>query len=125
MRHLLPEVASNLLYKLTSRQIGTKTLVNATIKRVELDSHLCKDLPPQTICQSLLGLDMAGVDASKDEFKAYAKALASPSQLSKLTAEERIVLDTMCRKTQKAHKKAQIKEVVALASALDEVSKMA
>lgn len=50
MRHLLPEIASNLLYKLTSRQIGTKTLINAAIKRVELDSHLCADLAPTTLC---------------------------------------------------------------------------
>lgn len=87
-----------MLYKLTSRQIGTKTLINAAIKRVELDSHLCADLAPSTLCQSLLALNMAGVDPSKEEFKAYAKELASIQQLVKLSQEERVVLDTLCRK---------------------------
>ena len=65
MRQLLPEIASELLYKLTSKQIGTSTLINATVRRVELDSHMIATLDPQTICQSLVALNLAGVDPTK------------------------------------------------------------
>lgn len=124
MRHLLPAVASNLLYMVTSRQIGTKALVNAAVKRVELDSHLCSELPPQTVCQSLLGLNMAGVAPQKEEFRAYAQVLASSEQLAKLAPEERIVLDTMCRKlAEKSATADQVAEVTALAQALSAFSK--
>ena len=50
MRLLQPDLASDLLYRLTSRQMGTRTLITAAIKRVELDSHMIATLSPQTIC---------------------------------------------------------------------------
>ena len=50
MRHLHPDLASELLYKLTSRQFGTRTLITATVKRVELDSLLVQNLAPETVC---------------------------------------------------------------------------
>jgi len=46
MRLLIPEVASELLYKLTSREIGTRSLITAAVKRVELDSHMIAVLAP-------------------------------------------------------------------------------
>ena len=55
-------------------------------------------LEPQTICQSLIALNLAGVDPTKEEFKIYANALSSHEHLIQLSDEERIVLDTMCRK---------------------------
>lgn len=93
MRHLNPEVASELLYKLTRQELGTRTLITATIKRVELDGHMLAALSPQTICQSLIGLNMAGVDPTKEEFCAYAENLANKDSLLQLSFEERSVLD--------------------------------
>jgi len=81
IRHLHPEIASELLYKLTSRKFGTRTLITAAVKRVELDSHMATMLAPETICQSLIALNMAGVDPSKEEFSAYAQSLASKQSL--------------------------------------------
>lgn len=96
MRHLLPEVASELLYKLTSRALGSRSLITATVKRVELDSHMIAALSPVTMCQSLVALNLAGVDPTKEEFCAYVSGLASVEQLSQITAEERTVLDKLC-----------------------------
>jgi len=100
MRHLLPENVSELLYKLTSRALGSRSLITATVKRVELDSHLITALSPETICQSLVALNLAGVDPAKEEFCAYVSSLASPDALSKLTREEHAVLDKLCHTIQ-------------------------
>ena len=54
MRNLHPELVSDLLYMLTSKQLGSKTLITATIKRVELDGlldgHILDKLEAKTIC---------------------------------------------------------------------------
>lgn len=50
MRLLTPTVVSDLLYKLTKHQLGTRSLITAVVKRVELDSHMVPALTPQTIC---------------------------------------------------------------------------
>ena len=97
MRHLHPELASELLYKLTSRQFGTRTLITATVKRVELDSHMAQNLAPETVCQSLIALNLAGVDPSKEEFSTYAKSLATRESLDQLSIEEITCLDKLCR----------------------------
>ena len=46
MRLLNPIVVSDLLYKLTKNQLGTRTLITAVVKRVELDSHMVSALTP-------------------------------------------------------------------------------
>ena len=43
-----------------------------------------------------MALNLAGVDPTKDEFQAYAASLASAEQLSKLSAEEKTVLSSLC-----------------------------
>ena len=53
-------------------------------------------LAPETICQSLIALNLAGVDPSKEEFSTYALSLASNDSLEKLSREELIVLDKLC-----------------------------
>ena len=50
MRHLSPETVSELLYKLTKKELGTRTLITAAVKRVELDSHMAATLTAQNIC---------------------------------------------------------------------------
>ena len=72
MRLLIPEVASDLLYKLVTKELGTRTLITAAVKRVELDSHMIAVLTPSTMCQSLIALNLAGVDSFKEEFGTYA-----------------------------------------------------
>ena len=71
------------------------------MKRVELDAHMVATLSPQTVCQSLLALNMAGVDPNKEEFCAYAKALTSKEVLAQLSPEEIEVLRQLCTKTGK------------------------
>ena len=82
MRHLHPELASDLLYKLTSRHLGTRTLITAAVKRVELDSLMASNLSAETRCQSLIALNLAGVDPLKEEFSAYAQSLATRESLT-------------------------------------------
>ncbi len=82
MRLLIPEVASDLLYKLASKELGSRTLITAAVKRVELDSHMIAVLNPQTMCQSLIALNLAGVDYGKEEFCAYASELCKGENLS-------------------------------------------
>ena len=96
MRHLSPETVSELLYKLTKKELGTRTLITAAVKRVELDSHMAATLTAQNICQNLLALNMAGVEPTKEEFCTYAGKLAETQTLAQLSAEERAVLDQMC-----------------------------
>ena len=52
--------------------MGTRTLITAAVKRVELDSLMASNLSPETRCQSLIALNLAGVDPSKEEFSTYA-----------------------------------------------------
>ncbi len=75
-------------------------MITAAVKRVELDSHMIAVLNPQTMCQSLIALNLAGVDYSKEEFCTYASELCKGDNLSKLSSEERNVLDTLCRTVQ-------------------------
>ena len=49
MRHLSPETVSELLYKLTKKELGTRTLITAAVKRVELDSHMAATLTAQNL----------------------------------------------------------------------------
>ena len=106
MRLLVPELASDLLYKLTKQNLGTRSLMTATLKRVELDSHMIVDLQPETMCQSLIALNLAGTAFTKEEFNAYAEGLASEQALGQLSSEERNVLASLCNTVMKETRQA-------------------
>ena len=62
------------------------------------DSHFLDQMNAEIICQNLVSLNLAGIGATMPEFNAYAEALTSDINFVRLSTEERIVLDQICRK---------------------------
>ena len=83
---------------MVSREFGSDPAISALLNRVIDDSKRIDLIEAPVLCQSLISLSLAGVEASRDAFKAYTKALSSPQMLSSLSSEEVTVLDTLCQR---------------------------
>ena len=90
--------ASTALYLMVSREFGSDPAISALLNRVIDDSKKLDLIEAPVLCQSLISLNLAGVEANTGAFKAYAKALSSPQMLSSLSSEEVTVLNTLCQR---------------------------
>ena len=97
-RYLDFSQASTALYLMVSREFGSEPAISALLKRVIDDSKRTDLIEAPVLAQSLISLNLAGVEASSKAFKAYAKALSSQEMLGSLSSEEITVLDTLCQK---------------------------
>ena len=85
------DMTSEMLYTMSKKQVGTGTLMDILIKKVSSDSVSASSQSAELICQSMVALNMAGVEVESAEFGLYAHYLAP--RADELSLEERKVLD--------------------------------
>ena len=89
---------SDTLYKLVKDEIGSRSLIISLLERVMSDGNLIVMINAQTFFQNFVSLNLAGIGASRDEFNAYARALASKNTLTQLSGEKSTILNQICVK---------------------------